>query len=95
VIVYGAKAEDLDVLRMTDGYSTNQGACQHVLEYGTCMRLRKAKTNRAPSGPGYFTTEVESYLFAAYRRDIYEVNVEDFCSTGSRLRFRHPSSKTR
>jgi hypothetical protein len=54
MIVYGAKAEDLDILRInatashekvTGGYSTNQGACQHIFKCGTCMRLRKAKIN--------------------------------------------------
>jgi hypothetical protein len=52
--VYGAEIEDLDILRVnatashekvTGEYSTNQGACQYILERGTCMRLKKAMTN--------------------------------------------------
>jgi hypothetical protein len=52
--VYEAEVKDLDILRInatashvqvTSEYLTNQGACQYILERGTCMRLKKAKTN--------------------------------------------------
>lgn len=56
---------------------------------------RKLWQIEPPSDPGYFTTEVESYLFAAHRRDIHGVIVENLWNTGSRLRLKHPSSKTK